>query len=94
MQLTIDEIREIAHLARLDLNEEEEATFAAQVSRILDYVERIGAVDTSHATPIDGAPVEARDEPSAGLRTEEFLANAPEALDHFLLVPKVKKSDG
>jgi aspartyl-tRNA(Asn)/glutamyl-tRNA(Gln) amidotransferase subunit C len=94
MDISVDEIREIARLARLDLNAEEEATFALQVSRILDYIERIGAVDVSAGDPAEIVAVEASDCPAPGLGIEEVLANAPEALDHFLLVPKVKKSDG
>jgi aspartyl-tRNA(Asn)/glutamyl-tRNA(Gln) amidotransferase subunit C len=98
MDISVDEIRGIARLARLELSAEEEATFSRQVSRILDYIERIGEVEaeTSElAEELAGAlPVEALDVAAPGLSVDVFLANAPEALDHFLLVPKVKKGDG
>ena len=41
MELSIDEVRRIAHLARLRLSPEEEQTFCAQLGQIIDYFDQL-----------------------------------------------------
>lgn len=47
MKLTKEEIQSIATLARLELNEEELAMYAHQLTDVLEYVEMLQEVDTS-----------------------------------------------
>ncbi len=47
MKLDIQDIEDIAELARLHLTEEEKARYAGQLSAVLDYVEILNEVDTS-----------------------------------------------
>jgi aspartyl-tRNA(Asn)/glutamyl-tRNA(Gln) amidotransferase subunit C len=51
MTLTIEEVRKIAFLARLQLTAEEEERYAGQLSAILEYAARLQEVDTSHIPP-------------------------------------------
>jgi len=51
MALTVEEVRHIARLARLQLTTEEERLYAEQLSDILDYASRLGEVDTSNIPP-------------------------------------------
>jgi len=51
MALTEKEIKHIAHLARLGLNETEEKIFAKQLSSILDYIEQLKEVKTDDIYP-------------------------------------------
>lgn len=47
MKLTQDDVRKIAHLARLKLTEEEVEKFTHQLSDILDHAKMLDEVDTS-----------------------------------------------
>jgi aspartyl-tRNA(Asn)/glutamyl-tRNA(Gln) amidotransferase subunit C len=51
MKLSIEEVRHVAELAKLELSDEEISLFAVQLSAILDYAEQIQAVDTSSVPP-------------------------------------------
>lgn len=46
MKLDIEHIEAIATLARLQLNDQEKAMYADQLSVVLDYVDMLGEVDT------------------------------------------------
>lgn len=94
MALTIEEVRKIAALARLRFKPEEEAVFVGQLGKIVDYIDQLQSYETGtqdddgQAAP-EAAP-EAEDRVQEGLPREQFLANAPAAMDGFLLVPEVK----
>ncbi len=51
MSLTVDEVRRIANLARLQLTPEEERRYAQQLSSILEYAARLLEVDTAQIPP-------------------------------------------
>ncbi len=51
MELSHDEVRRIAELAKLNLTDAEVALYAGQLSHILDYFSSLQAVDTSHIEP-------------------------------------------
>lgn len=99
MSKMIDEkqVREVAMLSRLELSDSEVSTFAAQLSEILSYVEKLGELDTegveplSHSLPVQN--VFRADEPLDTLSTEKALANAPEDDGHFFLVPRILDDD-
>ena len=46
MSLTLDEVRRIANLARIEVSEDETSTTLAQLSGIFDLVQQMQAVDT------------------------------------------------
>ena len=81
MALTPDEVRHIAHLARLGLTDADVEKFSHQLSDILDYFERLKAVDTDDvpptAYPLDLHNVMRDDEPDPPSDADEILANAP-----------------
>ena len=52
--ISADDVRKVAKLARLDLPEDKIATYTGQLERILDYVDHLQAVDT------DGVPATTR----------------------------------
>ena len=51
MSLSLEEVRHIAKLARLQLSPEEESRFQNQLSDILDYAQRLQEIDTDHIPP-------------------------------------------
>jgi aspartyl-tRNA(Asn)/glutamyl-tRNA(Gln) amidotransferase subunit C len=100
MALSIDDVRKIATLARLRFTPREEVALAAQLGKIVDYIDQLqrfeAAAEAPPAAPpatLDGAP-EAADEAAPCLPREIFLANAPATFDGFLLVPEVKGGAG
>jgi aspartyl-tRNA(Asn)/glutamyl-tRNA(Gln) amidotransferase subunit C len=90
MALTPEDVKKIATLARLRFSPEEEAKLTGQLAGIVDYIDQLQKFET--AAPAVGGPAapEVEDRVHACLPREQFLANAPAAMDGFLLVPEVK----
>ena len=93
--VNVDEklVKEIASLARLDLSQEEMEMFISQFRDILDYVGILNEVDTESVPPAylstANQSVTREDEIEESVPTEEFLANAPESKDAYVLIPRV-----
>lgn len=93
MTLTPEQVRWVAHLARLELTDAELETMTPQLRAILDYVNQLQQVNTDGVEPMAHA-VEVRnvfrgDEPAPSLPVDEALANAPERRGDFYAVPAV-----
>ncbi|MFQ3318236.1 MAG: aspartyl-tRNA(Asn)/glutamyl-tRNA(Gln) amidotransferase subunit C [Natronomonas sp.] len=88
--MTVDdeEVRHIASLARVDLDEEETELFAEQFADILDHFEALEEVPEVEREA-ELANVMRPDEVHDGLSQEEALQNAPETEDGFFKGPKV-----
>jgi aspartyl-tRNA(Asn)/glutamyl-tRNA(Gln) amidotransferase subunit C len=91
MAITRDEVLHVAHLARLDLSDEEVARFQEQLSAILDAVSKIRELDLSEipptAHPLDVANAWAEDVPHVSLTLDEVFANAPDRDGDLFRVP-------
>ena len=93
--LTRDDVAHLAHLARLELSEQELDTYVGQLSVILDSVATVSAVaasdadiaPTSHAVPLTN--VYRDDVVRPGLSHEAALAGAPAAEDGRFRVPQI-----
>ena len=91
MAIDREQLLHVAHLARLELRDEELERLGAQLNDILDAVSKVSELDlsdvpaTSH--PLDVVNVWAEDEPRASLTVEQALANAPESEGSFFKVP-------
>ena len=95
MTLSLDEVRRIAALARLRLSAEEERTFAAQLSAILDHVRQLEELDVSGVEPMthalaagESTPLRA-DAVEPSLAPEEALAAAPAREGTCFKVPRI-----
>jgi aspartyl-tRNA(Asn)/glutamyl-tRNA(Gln) amidotransferase subunit C len=81
LSLTPEQVRHIARLARLGIEDAEVDRFAGQLSEILDYFERLRQVDTddvpptAHTLPLHN--VFRDDVPAPSMEPEQTLANAP-----------------
>lgn len=88
-----DQVHKVAHLARLELTEAEEAQFAAQLSDILDYFEQLSELDVSDVPPttraIDVSNVFRPDRLQPYGDREQILEGAPERDGEFFKVPKI-----
>jgi aspartyl-tRNA(Asn)/glutamyl-tRNA(Gln) amidotransferase subunit C len=93
MKLTLEEVKHIAELARLQLTEEEMARYAEQLSDILDYAARLQSIDTSRISPTDRVistgNVLRKDEARPGLSQQTLLDNAPETEKGQFKVPPI-----
>ena len=90
MKLDLDTVRNVAALARIDLTEEEVATFAHQLGDVLAYAENLQRVNTDKVPPtpyvLPLSNVIRADEAAPGLSADEALANAPDRQGSFFRV--------
>lgn len=93
MPLSTDDVRWVAHLARLELTDAELATMTQQLAAIVDYVDLLQRVNTDGVEPMAHAVevhnVFRADEPAQSLPVDSALANAPDRRGSFYGVPAV-----
>lgn len=93
MSLSPEQVRQVAQLARLQLNPEQVEPYARQLSNILEMVDRLSAADTTGvspmAHPLDMVQRLRSDTISEVDRRDDYQAIAPETQDGLYLVPKV-----
>jgi aspartyl-tRNA(Asn)/glutamyl-tRNA(Gln) amidotransferase subunit C len=92
-RITEDDVRHVATLARLDITDEEVATFTGQLEAVLQHARDVEALDvdgvppTAHPLPLEN--VFRDDVARPGLDRDEVLAMAPAAEDGRFRVPKI-----
>lgn len=93
MSLTSDDVKQIAHLARLGVDEATLDPLAEDLSTVLNLVEQLNAVDTTGVEPLahpGNASLRLRsDEVSEDNLRDELQAPAPELAQGYFLVPRV-----
>lgn len=93
MNLTPEQIRQVAHLARLELAAAQVEKYARELSNILEMVGQLAAVDTGSvapmAHPLDMTQRLRPDAVTETDRREVFQAHAPQVAHGFYVVPKV-----
>ncbi|WP_041284118.1 Asp-tRNA(Asn)/Glu-tRNA(Gln) amidotransferase subunit GatC [Desulfobacca acetoxidans] len=93
MPLTSERVQQVARLARLTLAASEVELFTRQLNDILNYVEKLGELDTTDVPPmahvLDVQNAFRDDATQGSLSVEEALANAPAAQRLFFVVPRV-----
>ncbi|MEE9345060.1 MAG: Asp-tRNA(Asn)/Glu-tRNA(Gln) amidotransferase subunit GatC, partial [Methylococcales bacterium] len=87
------QVIKIAHLARLSISEEETASYAKDLSSILELVEKMNTANVDGVTPM-AHPLNMTqrlriDEVTETDQRDALLANAPAAESNLFLVPKV-----
>jgi aspartyl-tRNA(Asn)/glutamyl-tRNA(Gln) amidotransferase subunit C len=93
MIIARDDLKYVAHLARLHLSDKEIEHFTAQLEGILQYINKLKQVDiadvepTSHVFPQKN--IFRQDELKPSLPVKEVLKNAPSKEQDFFKVPKV-----
>jgi aspartyl-tRNA(Asn)/glutamyl-tRNA(Gln) amidotransferase subunit C len=96
MSLTLDQVRWVAHLARLDLGEAELETMTRHLSAILEYVDQLQKINTDQVEPLaHPLPIHnvfRDDEPAPSLPVDAALQNAPDRRGDFYGVPAVLDS--
>jgi aspartyl-tRNA(Asn)/glutamyl-tRNA(Gln) amidotransferase subunit C len=93
MALTLDDVKRVAHLARLGVDEREAHAVLGQLTRVFGLIEQMQAVDTRGIEPMSHAlDVVQRlrdDRVTEADQHAEFQAVAPQVEGDLYLVPKV-----
>lgn len=93
MKISIDEIRHLAHLARLEFTEAEMQEMQGDMDKILGFVEKINELDLEGVEPLvylsEERNVLRKDEAKQVLTKDEALKNAPDKDSDYFRVPKV-----
>ena len=93
MSLDTDDVKAIARLARLKIDEADVPIYATNLSSILDLVEQMNSVDTEGVVPmshpLDVVQRLREDVVSETDEREAFQQLAPATQDGLYLVPKV-----
>lgn len=93
MSLTAQDVKKIAHLARLGIEENLIEAYAQDLSKVLDLMTRMGQTDTQTikpmAHPLDQIQRLRPDAVSESNQREHFQSIAPQTEAGLYLVPKV-----
>ena len=92
MSVTTDDVRKVARLSRIAVEEAQLETLASELNGILGWIEQLNEVDVDGVEPMTSV-VEAslpmrEDTVTDGEKSDQVLANAPKSEDGFFVVPK------
>ncbi len=92
-RISSDEVKKVAQLARLDLNESEINQHAEQLEKILEYIKQLEKINTEDipctTRAIEVVNVLRKDEKKNYENSEEILDLAPSRENKFFKVPKI-----
>ncbi len=92
-RISSNEVRKVAQLARLELNESEIQKHAEQLENILGYIKQLEKIDTENipctTRAIEVVNVLRKDEKKDYENSEELLDLAPSRENQFFKVPKI-----
>ena len=93
MSTDIQTIRKLAHLARLEFNEEKEQEMLQDLNKILNWVDQLRELDTENVEPLTHMSEELNvlreDVAQNTITHEQALLNAPKKDSDYFRVPKV-----
>ncbi|MGV3508907.1 MAG: Asp-tRNA(Asn)/Glu-tRNA(Gln) amidotransferase subunit GatC [Sphingobacteriaceae bacterium] len=93
MNIDNETIAKMAHLARLDVNENEQESLLKDMNNILHFMEKLNELDTSKVEPLiyltDEVNVFREDEIEKDITPAEALRNAPKQDGTYFQVEKV-----
>ena len=92
-KITKEEVKKVAQLARLELNEDEITNHAEQLENILEYIKQLEKIDTDDipctTRAIEVTNVFRKDEKKNSDCTNELLELGPSREDKYFKVPKI-----
>lgn len=93
MKIDKDLVDKIAHLARLEFNDQQKDKIEQDLNNILSFMESLNELDTSNVDPLiymtEEKNVFRKDEQKQEVTHEEALKNAPKKDSDYFRVPKV-----
>ena len=92
-KISLEQVRHVARLARLELAPDEERRLQIDMSEMLGYVDKLNELDTDNVEPTaqvgdSGTPVR-EDLVTNHAAADAMLANAPAREGFFFKVPKI-----
>ena len=88
-----EQVKKVAHLARLDITPEEEEQFTTQLNSILDYFDQLSELDTDNVEPttraIETSNITRTDQLQPFPDRQDLLDCAPEQEGDYFRVPKI-----
>ncbi|WP_163970960.1 Asp-tRNA(Asn)/Glu-tRNA(Gln) amidotransferase subunit GatC [Oceanobacillus halotolerans] len=88
-----DQVKHVAHLARLAITEEEAEKLTDELGAIIDYANQLNELDTTDIEPTthdqNVKNVLRKDEPRKWITKEEALKNAPDQENGQFKVPSI-----
>ena len=92
-KITKEEVKKVAHLARLELNEDEISNHAEQLEKILEYIKQLEKIDTDNVPcttrAIEVVNVFRKDKKKNYDCVEDLLELGPSREDKYFKVPKI-----
>ncbi|MFH0863694.1 MAG: Asp-tRNA(Asn)/Glu-tRNA(Gln) amidotransferase subunit GatC [Candidatus Gottesmanbacteria bacterium] len=91
--LSLDEVKKVATLAKLSLTSQELNKFQQQLSQVVEYVGKLSEVDTTSVEPTNQVTglenIFREDEVKPSLTQKEVLANAPKKSRNYFKVETI-----
>ena len=91
--MDLQTVKKVATLARLEMSDSELEAVRVKLGNIMKFVEQLGEVNTDNVAPLANVvDIKLRlreDTVNDGGQQEKILANAPEAMEGFFVVPKI-----
>lgn len=88
-------VEHIAKLAKIEIKDQESRFLSLQLSKIIDYIDKLKEVDTKEVEPMRGLypeqPLMREDKVKDNPAKAAILKNAPACLDDFFKIPQVLK---
>ncbi len=88
-------LHQIAHLARIEVNDLNEVALLDNLNKIISWTEQLKEVDTSGVSPLTTMASERNifqeDTPAASMTFESALTGAPSKDSNYFRVPQVKE---
>ena len=93
MSISVEEVKHIAKLARIELSDDELEKFRSDLSQVLGYIEVLKTVNTDGVEPLATVTglenVFREDEITASTVRDDIIKSAPESTGRFIKVKKV-----
>ena len=95
--ITIEEIKRIAKLSKINISDDQMPYYVSEMDKILKYFKIIENIDTSNVKPLtnitDQNNVTRTDTVGDCIKNKQFIDNCPESFGHYIKVPKVLDRD-
>ena len=92
-KIDIKTVDEIAHLARLEFDQDAKAEILNDMNRMLGFIDKLNELDTANMEPLIYMTQEKNvlrpDEPQVSITQKEALKNAPKKDSDYFKAPKV-----
>jgi aspartyl-tRNA(Asn)/glutamyl-tRNA(Gln) amidotransferase subunit C len=95
MEISLKTIQHLAHLSRLQINEDQSAQYQTDMQRMVVFIEKLQELNTDGVAPLlmlsDASNALREDEIKESLTSADALKNAPSHNQYYFKVPTVIK---